>query len=116
MNRFAFVFGLKPGVLAEYEARHQRISPEMLELLGSVGVSDYSIYSYGDLLVGVLKSADPWTRVQEQLAVSKVQARWNEEMADLIDWQLDDAGQLHELREVFRFDGAPNANPRDAAS
>ena len=70
MNRFAFVFALKPGALPEYEARHQAIWPEMLELLGSVGVDDYSIYTYGDLLVGVLKSADPWPVVAAKLGRS----------------------------------------------
>jgi L-rhamnose mutarotase len=104
MNRFAFVFALKPGALQEYEARHQRIWPEMLDLLASVGIDDYSIYSYGDLLVGVLKSTDPWPVVQDKLGQSSVQARWNDEMADLIDWQLDESGGLREVREVFRFD------------
>jgi len=112
MNRFAFAFGLKRGALPEYEARHQRIWPEMLELLASVGIYDYSIYAHGDLLVGVLKSDDPWPVVAKRLQAAEVQARWNDEMGDLIDWQLDETGNLRELREVFRFDGGAGEGQR----
>lgn len=104
-HRFAFVFGLRPGSAEEYRRRHDEIWPEMLDLLDEVGISDYSIFSHGDLLVGVLKSTRPWAEVQRDLALSQVQARWASAMADLIEWQLDEEGRLHALDEVFRFDG-----------
>jgi L-rhamnose mutarotase len=104
MNRFAFVFALRPDALPEYERRHDEIWPEMLELLDSVGIDDYSIFTHDHLLFAVLKCRDPWPVTASRLAASPVQARWNEAMADLIEWQLDEAGNLRELREVFRFE------------
>ena len=103
--RFAFAFGLRPGTVQEYRRRHDEIWPEMLLLLDEVGISDYSIYAFGDLLVGVLRCSRPWEEVQRDLALSPVQARWAAAMADLLEWQLDDDGRLRELDEVFRFDG-----------
>ena len=104
-HRLAFAFGLRPGSMQEYQRRHDEIWPEMLALLDEVGISDYSIYAFGDLLVGVLKCSRPWDEVQVDLALSPVQARWAAAMADLLEWQMNEEGRLRELDEVFRFDG-----------
>jgi Uncharacterized conserved protein len=103
-QRVGFVFELRPGRLEEYVRRHDEIWPEMTELLTRAGVSDYSIWSYGDILFGVLEADPDWPTVSAVLAASEVQSRWAEAMDDLIAWQLDEDGKLHLLREVFRHD------------
>lgn len=103
-ERFAFVFKLREGALPEYRHRHDAIWPEMTKLLGDAGISDYSIWSYGDLLVGTLKAEPDWAAARAVLAASPVQHRWAKAMADLIEWQLDESGDLRRLDEVFRHD------------
>lgn len=44
MKRHAFTMRLRPGMAAEYRARHDAIWPELVDLLRRAGVSDYSIH------------------------------------------------------------------------
>ena len=47
MERFAWKGRIKPGMQAEYKRRHDEIWPEMLALLKSAGIRNYSIWSDG---------------------------------------------------------------------
>ena len=51
MQRVAFLLRLKPGVESAYDEAHRRVWPEMLALLKRAGISDYSIFRRGELLV-----------------------------------------------------------------
>lgn len=44
LKRYAFILRLNPGVAEAYEKAHREVWPEMLALLKSVGISEYSIY------------------------------------------------------------------------
>jgi L-rhamnose mutarotase len=103
-ERVAFVFRLRGGALEEYARWHAEIWPEMSELISSAGVSDYSIWVSGDLLIGTLKASPDWATARALMDASPVQAAWSAAMADLIDWEVDDDGNLPVLREVFRHD------------
>jgi L-rhamnose mutarotase len=103
-ERVAFVFHLRPGALDEYAQSHAHIWPEMSALLTEAGVSDYSIWVSGDLLIGTLTASPDWATARSIMDASPVQAAWSAQMADLIEWEVDDAGHLPLLREVFRHD------------
>ena len=45
--RSAWVMRLKPGQEAEYKRKHDEIWPEMVALLKSQGIHNYSIYRHG---------------------------------------------------------------------
>ena len=47
MERFAWKGRIKPGMQEEYKRRHDEIWPEMLELLKSAGIRNYTIWSDG---------------------------------------------------------------------
>ena len=103
-ERVAFVFHLRPAALDEYVRWHADIWPEMSELLTEAGVSDYSIWVSGDLLIGTLKASPDWATARTLMDASPVQAAWSAHMADLIEWEVDDDGNLPLLPEVFRHD------------
>ncbi|RWQ45648.1 MAG: L-rhamnose mutarotase, partial [Mesorhizobium sp.] len=42
-EKYAFKMKLNPGMKAEYQRRHDEISPSLVALLKQAGVSDYSI-------------------------------------------------------------------------
>ena len=56
MGKYAFKMKLNPGCLKEYKKRHDEIWPELVDLLKTAGVSDYSIYLDEEthILFGVL--------------------------------------------------------------
>lgn len=67
----------------EYLRRHRDIWPEMVEMLKTAGVRNYTIWYCRDQLFGYYESED-MERVDAVKRASPVQARWQEYMADLI--------------------------------
>ena len=58
MERLCHMFDVAPGREEEYVRRHVEIWPEMVELLKSQGVTNYSIYAYDLLLFAYLEKPD----------------------------------------------------------
>ena len=56
------------------------------------------------VLIGSLKASPDWATARALMDASPVQAAWSAHMADLIEWDVDDDGNLPLLREVFRHD------------
>ena len=52
MERYAWKAKIKPGKKQEYINRHNNIWPEMVELLKSAGICNYSIWIEGDIVFG----------------------------------------------------------------
>ena len=46
MLRKAFLMKIKPGMIAEYEKRHNPIWPELHRILKTRGISNYSIFHH----------------------------------------------------------------------
>jgi L-rhamnose mutarotase len=104
MERVAFMMRLLPGAAEEYRRRHAAVWPEMLDLLRSAGCRDYSIFQRGDDLFGVFK-VDDFDGFRATMDGSPVNARWQADMASLIDPCTDPATGFHRrLEEVFRLD------------
>jgi L-rhamnose mutarotase len=82
LKRYAFMLRLNPGVAEEYEKAHREVWPEMLTLLKSVGISEYSIYRRDELLILALRCAD-FEASWSQLDNHPVNLRWQKAMAPL---------------------------------
>lgn len=50
MRRFGQVIGVKPDRIAEYEAIHANVWPEVLELIHRHNIRNYSIFRHGTTL------------------------------------------------------------------
>ena len=81
-RRYAFILRLRPGMTEAYEEAHRAVWPEMLALLKSVGISEYSIYRRDELLILALRCADfeeSWSKLDNH----PVNLRWQKAMAPL---------------------------------
>lgn len=104
MERIAFAMKLLPGAEAEYRRRHAAVWPEMLDELRRAGCHDYSIYQRGEDLFGYLE-VDDFEHFRATMDASEVNARWQAEMAALIDPLTDPETGFHRrLDEVFHLD------------
>jgi L-rhamnose mutarotase len=93
-----------PGREAEYRRRHASVWPEMLDMLRAAGCHNYSIYQRDDDLFGVFE-VDDFDRFRAMMDAAPVNARWQADMASLIDPCTDPATGFHRrLEEVFRLD------------
>jgi L-rhamnose mutarotase len=82
LKRFAFILRLRPGAADAYEKAHREVWPEMLALLKSAGISEYSIYRRDELLILTLRAVD-FEQTWRQIEKSPVDKRWQETMAPL---------------------------------
>ena len=79
LKRYAFMLRLRPGVAEAYEKAHREVWPELLELLKSAGISEYSIYRRDELLILTLRAADfeaAWSKIENH----PVNLRWQRTM------------------------------------
>ncbi len=104
MERIGFAMRLRPGAEAEYRRRHAAVWPELLADLKAAGARNYSIFLRGDDLFAYLEVED-FERFTTTMAASAANARWQPEMADLIDPLTDPATGFHRrLDEVFHLE------------
>ncbi len=82
LKRFAFILRLREGAQEEYEKAHRAVWPEMLALLKSAGISEYSIYRRDELLILTFRAVDfeaTWSQIENH----PVNLRWQQAMAPL---------------------------------
>lgn len=82
MNRVCFELQVKPDRLDEYKERHRAVWPGMLRALKASGWNNYSLFLRTDgLLIGYVET-ESIEAAQAAMALTEVNARWQEEMGD----------------------------------
>lgn len=105
MERLAWKGRIKPGCEAEYRRRHDEIWPEMVEVLKTAGICNYTIFLTGEELFGYYECEKGVTYAEKVQAESLVVLRWNEYMKDILELEMDpETGAQPKLKEVFRLD------------
>ena len=102
MEKYAWTARIKEGKKDEYVKRHNEIWPELVELLKSAGICNYTIWADGNTLFGYYeceKGVEYAARVQ---AESPIVDKWNEYMKDVMDMPIDErTGAQPLLEQVF---------------
>jgi L-rhamnose mutarotase len=100
----AFRMKLKPGTVEEYRRRHDRIWPELAELLRAAGIYDYSIFLDAETLhlFAVLKLRPDHGR--DALPQHPVMRRWWDFMADLMEVEPDKRPREWPLTPMFHLE------------
>ena len=103
MERVGFTMRVLPDQEAEYRRRHAAVWPDLVDALRAAGARDYSIFIRGSDLFAYLV-VDDFDAFRASMATSPVNARWQAEMASLIDPLTDPATGFHQrLDEVFHL-------------
>lgn len=104
MEELAFTMQLKPGVVAEYQRRHDEIWPELTAALTEAGIRDYSIFldEASGRLFGVQKRVPGHSA--DALPGLPVMQRWWRYMADLMEVNADSSPVVTPLVRVFHQD------------
>ena len=104
MERYAWKAKVLPGMLDEYQKRHDAIWPELKEVLKAAGIRNYTIWSVGDDLFGYYE-CDNVAYAAKVQAESPVVDRWNEYMKDVMVMEMDPVtGAQPLMKQVFLFD------------
>ena len=100
--RTAFVLRVRPDRIDEYVEAHRHVWPEMLDALRGAGIRNYTIFRAGNEMFGYFE-ADDLAAAELYLSQQEVCTRWQDEMAELLEERVPDAGPPA-LVEVFRLD------------
>ncbi len=101
MPRNAFKMKLKPGTIAEYKKRHDKIWPELERELRAAGISDYSIFLDEETLTLFAVQKLSETNTASKLPASPVVRKWWDYMAPLMEAHPDHSPVTTPLTEVF---------------
>ena len=103
MQRFAFKMFLNPGREADYRARHDAIWPELVALLRSAGISNYSIHldPETNTLFAYLERRDD--HAMESLPNDPAMRRWWNAMKDIMRANPDGSPVAIPLAEMFHM-------------
>lgn len=101
MKRFGFKMKLYPGFREEYRKRHKEIWPELLTLLRSKGISNYSVFydEETNILFGYQEqSGDKSSQDPDQ---PEIVYKWWKYMSDIMETNPDNSPVTVPLEQVF---------------
>ena len=105
MEKYAWMAKIKPGMKDEYVRRHDEIWPELVELLKSAGICNYTIWTDGETLFGYYECEKGIDFAAKTQAQSPIVDKWNEYMKDVMEMPLDPVtGAQPKLVNVFTLD------------
>ncbi|MEN8202309.1 MAG: L-rhamnose mutarotase [Bacteroidota bacterium] len=100
-KRLAFKMQLNPGMIQEYEKRHNEIWPELVKLLKNNGISEYSIFFDEEthILFGFQKQSGE--KSSQELGELEIVKKWWTWMAEMYETHPDNSPVTTPLKEVF---------------
>ena len=102
MERYAWKAVVKEGKIEEYVKRHNEIWPELVELLKSAGIKNYTIWNVGNELFGYYECEKGVDFAAKTQAESPIVDKWNEYMKDVMIMEMDPVtGAQPMLKQVF---------------
>src|ERR1700750_3057525 len=104
MERVAFMLKIKPGAEHSYDEAHRSVWPEMLALLKSAGISEYSIFRRDTLLLLSLRVEDDFEATWRRIENDPVNLKWQQAMSAYFapfNDELRPGERFPMLREVF---------------
>ena len=102
MERYAWTAKILEGKRDEYVRRHDEIWPELVELLKSAGIKNYTIWNTGDTLFGYYECEKGIEFAAKTQADSPIVDKWNEYMKDVMIMEMDPVtGAQPIMEQVF---------------
>lgn len=104
MEKYAWKARIVEGTINEYEKRHNEIWPEMIEVLKSAGIRNYTIWNVENELFGYYECDNIEYASQIQNS-SEVVKKWDEYMKDILIMEKDPiTGAQPMLKQVFSME------------
>jgi len=102
MIRRAFTMRLKPGALAEYRERHDKIWPELVAEIEKSGIASFTTFEADPLLFlySEIHDEQAWDRLWH----TDIHLRWAKVFEPLMNIRPDGVVDSGELREIFHLE------------
>lgn len=104
MEKYAWKARILDGMKDEYVRRHDEIWDELVEVLKSAGIENYTIWCDGNELFGYYECARGADYAAAVQANSPVVDKWNEYMKDVMVMEMDEkTGAQPRLGKIFEM-------------
>lgn len=103
-ERGMFVLVVHPERIAEYEARHAEVWPDMMAALAESGFRNYTGFRKGSQVAYYGEFHPDMPRALAAIGATDVNRRWGESFRGIITSISDREGRLFTAREVFQLD------------
>jgi L-rhamnose mutarotase len=100
-KRFAFKMKMFPGFKEEYRKRHNEIWPELVRLLKSEGVENYSIFLDEETNILFAYQEKTGESSSQELGNTEIVKKWWKYMADIMETNPDNSPISIPLEQVF---------------
>ena len=100
-QRIAFKMKVKEGAIEDYKDRHDRLWPELYQLLKDAGISEYSIFFDEETHVLFAFQKVSGDQGSQDLGKTEIVQRWWKYMADIMETNPDNSPLTTPLKEVF---------------
>lgn len=104
MEKIAFKMKLKPGFKEEYKRRHDKIWPELKEVLFQEGVRDYTIFFDNETNTLFAVQYNTGNKTSQDLGSTLIVQKWWKYMADIMETNPDSSPISVQLEKVFHMD------------
>lgn len=101
VRRFGFKMKLNPGFREEYCRRHKEIWPELVKLLKSEGISNYSIFLDEETNTLFAYQEQSGESSSQDLGKTEIVQKWWKYMADIMESNPDNSPVSIPLDQVF---------------
>lgn len=96
-----YIYRLKPGMGAVYDARHRDVWPDMLALIDAAGIYDYRIWRHDEIVVCSMRTRHGFDAAAAMTTASDIQRRWTNSLAGVFAKTADADNVPLWLHEVF---------------
>jgi L-rhamnose mutarotase len=100
-KRFGFKMKMYPGFKEEYKKRHGEIWPELVELLKSEGIGNYSIFLDEETNTLFAYQEQSGLASSQDLGTTEIVKKWWKYMADIMETNPDNSPISIPLEQVF---------------
>lgn len=104
MERYCFLFELRPGMEAEYKRRHDEIWPELVAAIRDAGISNYTLFRRDRQVIAYCECEPDAATAFGKVGETDVNRRWSEWFEDTIVAQADEQGRPFVADEVWHLD------------
>ena len=100
-KKFAFKMKLNPGFKEEYRKRHDKLWPELEELLKKEGICNYSIFLDEETNTLFAYQEQTGESSSQDLGQTEIVKKWWKYMADIMETNPDNSPVTIPLEQVF---------------
>lgn len=105
MEKYAWKAQIVEGSFDEYCRRHNEIWPEMIDVLKSAGIKNYTIWNVGNELFGYYECEYGIEFASKIQSESPIVKKWDEYMKDILIMPIDPITKVQpKLEKVFELD------------